>query len=84
MKMDEDPLAHVPLEDRVEIASFERESEALLAAGLLRANGIAAELGTPTVPGLTWQQALWVGAADAGVARQLLQGKSGHGFQIVE
>jgi hypothetical protein len=67
-----EPLEHVPVEDRVEVASFERESEGRLAAGLLRANGIACQLDAPTVPGLTWQQSLWVGSADAPAARDLL------------
>ncbi len=68
-----DELMHVSPHDRVEIASFEREVEAEMAAGMLRANGIAAETGTPIIPGLAAELSLWVRKADAELARQLLE-----------
>ncbi len=68
-----DELMHVSQRDRVEIASFEREVEAEMAAGMLRANGIAAETGTPIIPGLAAELSLWVRKSDAELARQLLE-----------
>ncbi len=66
-------LLHVSANERVEIANYEREVEAEMAAGMLRANGIAAETGTPIIPGLAAELSLWVRKSDAALARQLLE-----------
>lgn len=66
-------LRHVDTRERVEAAHFEREAEAELAAGMLRANGIAAEVGAPMIPGLNYSLTLWVRKSQEALARQLLQ-----------
>ncbi|HZT72445.1 MAG TPA: hypothetical protein VE996_02215 [Terriglobales bacterium] len=66
-------LDFVDSRERVEIAHYEREAEAELAAGMLRANGIAAEVGTPIIPGLNYSLTLWVRKGQEALARQLLQ-----------
>lgn len=65
-------MTRVAAGERVEIASFEREVDAELAAGMLRANGIAAETGKPVIPGLAAELSLWVRKPDATLAKQLL------------
>lgn len=72
----EDPppdLEHVDSRRRAEAARFERESEAELAAGMLRANGIAAEIAPLIIPGLGHQLSLWVPRDQESLARQLLK-----------
>jgi hypothetical protein len=71
----EDPaLLHVEASDRVVVRRFERDSEAELAAGLLRANGIPAELSPMMIPGLPADMALWVHKRDLETALDLLPG----------
>jgi len=65
-------LAFVPPQLREAVRSFEDASEAELAAGYLRANGIAAEVGKMMIPGLQYEIALWVRRPDAADARRLL------------
>lgn len=47
-------------------------AEAEIDCGLLRANGIACELGGQTIPGLPSNMILWVNRKDAEAARALL------------
>jgi hypothetical protein len=67
-------LLAIDPEHRVEIAHFDlvQGDQALLACGMLRANGIACELSNPLLPGLPNERALWVNSADAEQARALL------------
>jgi hypothetical protein len=65
-------MTFVDPNDRVEVRRFERANEAELACGMLRANGIPAELSAMMIPGLSADTSLWVHARDADVARQLL------------
>lgn len=65
-------LSFVPPGEREAVRNFESEAEAELAAGYLRANGLAAEVSTMMIPGLTYSLALWVRRADAATARRLL------------
>ena len=65
-------LAFVPPELREQVRSFEDAADAELAAGYLRANGIAAELGKMMIPGLTAELPLWVRREDAEAALRLL------------
>jgi len=65
-------LAFVPPQLREAVRSFEDGSEAELAAGYLRANGIAAEVGKMMIPGLQYEIALWVRRPNAVAARRLL------------
>jgi len=72
---DSDPaLEHVDPESRVELARYETDTgaEAEIDCGLLRANGIACELGAQTIPGLPANMILWVDSKDAEDARALL------------
>jgi len=72
---DSDPaLEHVDPRDRVELARYETDTgaEAEIDCGLLRANGIACELGAQTIPGLPSNMILWVNKKDAAAARTLL------------
>lgn len=62
----------VPPEEREAVRSFEYEPEAELAAGYLRANGIATEVGNLMIPGLPYDIQLWVHKRDAAEARRLL------------
>ena len=71
----EDPaLTTIDPEHRVEIAHFDlvQGNQAVLACGMLRANGIACELSNPLLPGLPNERALWVNSSDAEQARVLL------------
>ena len=71
--MDEwNQLEFVPPEEREAVRNFESESEAQLAAGFLRAQGIAAQMGTEMIPGLPAGLAIWVGRADLERAKALL------------
>ncbi|HUX67952.1 MAG TPA: hypothetical protein VMV31_10750 [Terriglobales bacterium] len=65
-------LRFVPPDEREAVRNFEAEIEADLAAGYLRSQGIAAEVGTMMIPGLQYDIALWVRRADADDARRLL------------
>jgi hypothetical protein len=72
---DNDPaLEHVDPENRVELERYETDTgaEAEIDCGLLRANGIACELGSQTIPGLPANMILWVNRKDAAQARALL------------
>src|SRR6185312_3000867 len=72
---DNDPaLEHVDPENRVELARYETDTgaDAEIDCGLLRANGIACELGAQTIPGLPSNMILWVSKKDAQAARTLL------------
>jgi len=66
-----EPLNSVPSEGREQMRTFDRQEEAELAAGLLRANGIAAEIGAPLLPGLA-HVVLWVSPSDLNAAERLL------------
>jgi ribosomal protein L40E len=68
----DEALKHVPVENRVTIARYERDTEAELAAGLLRSSGIACELEPMIIPGLAADMSLWVKARDAEAARRIL------------
>lgn len=65
-------LQHVDTRERVDVAHYERETEADLAAGMLRSNGIAAEVATMMIPGLNYSLTLWVRRSQEALARQLL------------
>lgn len=65
-------LAVVPLDEREVARDFESEAEAELAAGYLRANGLAAEVAKQMIPGLNFELAVWVRRADLDAARRLL------------
>lgn len=65
-------LTFVPPAEREAVRNFEDEAEAALAAGYLRANGLAAEVGSMMIPGLAYDLALWVRRDDAPEARRLL------------
>lgn len=65
-------LTFVPPEQREAVRNFDEEAEAELAAGFLRAQGIAAEIGAMMIPGLQSGLALWVYKDAADEARQLL------------
>lgn len=72
---DSDPaLEHVDPHDRVELERYDTDTgaEAEIDCGLLRANGIACELGGQTIPGLPTNMILWVNRRDAAAARALL------------
>jgi hypothetical protein len=72
---DNDPLLeHVDPANRVELERYDTDTgaEAEIDCGLLRANGIACELGGQTIPGLPSNMILWVNAQDASKARALL------------
>lgn len=72
---DNDPaLEYVDPETRVELERYETDTgaEAEIDCGLLRANGIACELGAQTIPGLPANMILWVSRKDAEIARALL------------
>ena len=72
---DSDPaLEHVDPETRVELVRYETDTgaEAEIDCGLLRANGIACELGGQAIPGLPSNMILWVNKKDAAAARALL------------
>lgn len=79
-------LRFVAPDEREAVRNFEAEMEADLAAGYLRANGIAAEVGTMMIPGLQYGIALWVRRGDAAEARRLLDeaDASARGPQPVE
>ncbi len=71
---EEDPrLLHVDLRNRAEAARFQRSDEAEFAAGMLRANGIPAEVQAMMIPGLTADLALWVPKEQEELARRLLR-----------
>lgn len=65
-------LSFVPPEEREAVRNFDEEAEAELAAGFLRAQGIAAEVGTMIIPGLAANLSLWVYKGSAAEARRLL------------
>lgn len=78
---DDSTLYYVPTENRFELTRFERESDAEIACGLLRANGIPCELTdmvAPIMPGVT---ILWVRKPDAKIAWDLLN-NSGHKLNL--
>lgn len=66
-------LRFVPPAERETVRNFEGEAEAELAAGYLRASGIAAEVGKMMIPGLQYEIAVWVRRADFESARQLME-----------
>ncbi|MGH9412594.1 MAG: hypothetical protein ACRD0Y_02535 [Terriglobales bacterium] len=65
-------LTFVPPQKREAVRNFDEEAEAELAAGFLRAQGIAAEVGKMMIPGLQTGMTLWVYKDNAGEARRLL------------
>lgn len=72
---DNDPeLEFVDPETRAELERYETDTgaEAEIDCGLLRANGIACELGAQTIPGLPANMILWVNRKDLEAARALL------------
>ncbi|HWG50671.1 MAG TPA: hypothetical protein VN669_13315 [Candidatus Acidoferrales bacterium] len=72
---DSDPaLEHVDPEHRFELERYDTDTgaEAEIDCGLLRANGIACELGGQAIPGLPSNMILWVNKKDAAAARVLL------------
>lgn len=73
---DSDPaLEHIDPQERVELVRYDTDTgaEAEIDCGLLRANGIACELGGQTIPGLPSNMILWVNKKDAHAARTLLE-----------
>jgi hypothetical protein len=71
--IDDDPsLRHVDLNDRIEVARFERWDEAELACGLLRSSGIPCEVSSMVMPGLPGELILWTRNKDAELAWALL------------
>ena len=69
----EDPtLYYVPTEKRFELTRFEREPDAEIACGLLRANGIPCELTDMVAPIMPGETILWVPKRDAKIALDLL------------
>jgi hypothetical protein len=80
-------LNFVPPGEREAVRNFEDEATAEIAAGYLRANGIAAEVGTMMIPGLQYGLAVWVRKDDAAAARELLQeaeDEGGAGPELVD
>ena len=72
---DTDPaLEHVDPEGRYELERYDTDTgaEAEIDCGVLRANGIACELGGQAIPGLPSNMILWVNKKDAAAARALL------------
>jgi uncharacterized Zn finger protein (UPF0148 family) len=72
---DTDPaLERVDPEERYELERYDTDTgaEAEIDCGLLRANGIACELGGQAIPGLPSNMILWVNKKDAAAARALL------------
>lgn len=70
----EDPrLRAVDMRHRAEVGHFQRADEAEFAAGMLRANGIPAEVQSMMIPGLTADLALWVPKDQEELARRLLR-----------
>jgi hypothetical protein len=72
---DNDPaLEHVDPAKRYELVRYDTDTgaEAEIDCGLLRANGIACELGGQLIPGLSSNMILWVNKEDAEAARTLL------------
>jgi hypothetical protein len=72
---DNDPaLERLDPADRVELERYDTDTgaEAEIDCGLLRANGIACELGGQAIPGLPSNMILWVNRKDAETARGLL------------
>ena len=72
---DTDPrLEHVDPEERYELERYDTDTgaEAEIDCGLLRANGIACELGGQAIPGLPSNMILWVNKKEAAAARALL------------
>ncbi len=65
-------LTFVPPDQREAVRNFDEEAEAELAAGFLRAQGIAAEVGAMIIPGLHTNLSLWVYKRSAAEARRLL------------
>ena len=71
--VDDDPaLRYVDPENRIELERYEGLSDAELACGFLRANGIACELSSMPLPGLPADLILWVHRKDAELAWALL------------
>lgn len=66
-------LRHVDMRHRAEVGHFQRSDEAEFAAGMLRANGIPAEVQAMMIPGLTADLALWVPQDKEELARRLLR-----------
>ena len=80
-------LGFVPPAEREAVRNFEDEATAELAAGFLRANGIAAEVGSMMIPGLQYGIAVWVKHDDAAEARMLLEQaeqEGGRGPELVD
>jgi hypothetical protein len=69
---EDEALQHVDLEKRVAVATYERDTQAELACGLLRSSGIACEVSPMMIPGLTADLALWVNRQDEETAREIL------------
>ncbi|MGH9490875.1 MAG: hypothetical protein ACRD2F_01625 [Terriglobales bacterium] len=66
-------LRSVDMRHRAEVGHFQRSDEAEFAAGMLRANGIPAEVQAMMIPGLTADLALWVPQDQEELARRLLR-----------
>lgn len=75
-KMPEDDLAlrFVDPEDRVELTRFERDADAEIACGLLRANGIPCETTDLVAPIMPGETILWVPKRDLKTAWKLING----------
>ena len=69
---DNPALQHVDLDDRVELDRFEHPYEAELACGLLRSNGIACEVSSQLIPGVSGEVILWTRTQDAQLAWAVL------------
>lgn len=81
---DSDPaLERVDPAQRVDLERYDTDTgaEAEIDCGLLRANGIACELGGQTIPGLPSNMILWVNRKDAQAARAVLD-EAEHGSAV--
>jgi hypothetical protein len=65
-------LTWVPPDQREAVRNFDEQTEAEIAGGFLRAQGIPAELSSEMIPGLAYNIALWVPRDYLDIARRLL------------
>ncbi len=65
-------LTWVPPGQREAVRNFDEQTEAEIAGGFLRAQGIPAELSSEMIPGLAYNIALWVPREYLDIARRLL------------
>lgn len=65
-------LTWVPPDQREAVRNFDEQTEAEIACGFLRSQGIPAELSSEMIPGLAYNIALWVPREYLDLARRLL------------